>query len=156
MHMTPPVNHFGPLSCHRLSGFHEDLHMIAIVGPSYRPCWLAEACNNLVLLLLDLVFNSRCAAQQHRHCTGMNAAGSTGAPKKQISHMLPSKSVIFGILARGLQLSWQLRVPQWVQQLSFVCRSRPTSCFALFLYGRASESVSAYLYTFSQKSPATF
>ena len=29
---------------HGLSRFHEDLNMIAIIGTSDQPCWLAEAC----------------------------------------------------------------------------------------------------------------
>ena len=37
---------------HRLSGFHEDLNMIAIIGTSDRPYWLAEACESLLLFLL--------------------------------------------------------------------------------------------------------
>ena len=32
--------------CHRLSGFYEDLNMVAIIGISDQPCWLAEACKN--------------------------------------------------------------------------------------------------------------
>ena len=38
--------------CHRLSGFYEDLNMIAMIGTSDQPCWLAEACKILLLLLL--------------------------------------------------------------------------------------------------------
>ena len=30
--------------------------MIAIIGTSDRPCWLAEACKILLLLLLDALF----------------------------------------------------------------------------------------------------
>ena len=41
--------------CHRLSGFYEDLNMIAIIGTSDRPCWLAEACKILLLLLLKFM-----------------------------------------------------------------------------------------------------
>ena len=39
--------------CHRLSGFYEDLNMIAMIGRSDQPCWLAEACKFLLLLLLQ-------------------------------------------------------------------------------------------------------
>ena len=35
---------------HRLSRFHEDLNMIAIVGTSDQPCWLAEACKILLVI----------------------------------------------------------------------------------------------------------
>ena len=35
--------------CHRPSGFHQGLNMIAIGGTSDRPCWLAEACKSLLL-----------------------------------------------------------------------------------------------------------
>ena len=43
-----------------LSGFHEDLNMIAIIGTSDQPCWLAEACNILFLLLLLLCSDLLC------------------------------------------------------------------------------------------------
>ena len=40
------------MACSRLSRFHDDLNMIAMVGTSDRPCWLAEICKILLLLLL--------------------------------------------------------------------------------------------------------
>ena len=36
---------------HRLSRFHEDLNMIAMIGTNDQPCWLAEACKLLLLCL---------------------------------------------------------------------------------------------------------
>ena len=39
-----------PLSDTGFTRFHEDLNMIAIIGTSDQPCWLAEACKPLLLL----------------------------------------------------------------------------------------------------------
>ncbi len=36
-----------------LSRFHDDLNMVAMIGTSDRPCWLAESCKTLHLLLHD-------------------------------------------------------------------------------------------------------
>ncbi len=38
----------------RLSRFHDDLNMIAMIGTSDRLCWLAETCKILLLLLFLL------------------------------------------------------------------------------------------------------
>ena len=37
----------------RLPNFHEDLNMLAMIGTSDRPCWLAEACKILLLTQLS-------------------------------------------------------------------------------------------------------
>ena len=38
-------------ACHQCSCFYEDLNMIALIGTSNQPCWLAEACKLLLLPL---------------------------------------------------------------------------------------------------------
>ena len=44
--------------CHRLSGFYEDLNMIAIIGTSDRPCWLAEACKILLFFFSSSIIGT--------------------------------------------------------------------------------------------------
>ena len=47
----------------RLSRFHDDLNMIAMIGTSDRLCWLAETCKILLLLLQSTNFALSIKAQ---------------------------------------------------------------------------------------------
>jgi len=51
LHSNPARLRWGFPLRSRLSRFHDDLNMIAMIGTSDRLCWLAETCKILLLLL---------------------------------------------------------------------------------------------------------
>ena len=74
--------------------FYEDLNMIAMIGMSDWPCWLAEACKILLLLLLHL----------HMAISGSHVEQS------QRAQTMPDS-------CHPLLSFWQVRCGSWAQEL---------------------------------------